>query len=131
MMDGAISSTTDSKNRADGIKIVTNERYARADTSVTAQALHIVGAAPDAVMTGGSGTPGALPFIALRERGYTKEIYGTPALINPDFVRVGGAAVEGVIASTGPVVVAEQLPDSYPDKEDRARVSGGISEGQQ
>jgi branched-chain amino acid transport system substrate-binding protein len=67
-------------------------------------------------MTGGSGTPGALPFIALRERGYTKEIYGTPALINPDFVRVGGAAVEGVIASTGPVVVADQLPDSYPTK---------------
>lgn len=100
----------------DGIKILTNERYARADTSVTAQALHIISAAPDAVMTGGSGTPGALPFIALRERGYTKEIYGTPALINPDFVRVGGAAVEGVIASTGPVVVADQLPDSYPTK---------------
>jgi branched-chain amino acid transport system substrate-binding protein len=100
----------------DDIKILTNERYARADTSVTAQALHIVSAAPDAVMTGGSGTPGALPFIALRERGYSKEIYGTPAIINPDFVRVGGAAVEGVIASTGPVVVAEQLPDSYPTK---------------
>ena len=100
----------------DGIKILTNERYARADTSVTAQALHIVSAEPDAVMTGGSGTPGALPFIALRERGYTKEIYGTPALINPDFVRVGGAAVEGVIASTGPVVVVDQLPDSYPTK---------------
>jgi len=100
----------------DGIKILTNERYARADTSVTAQALHIVSAAPDAVMTGGSGTPGALPFIALRERGYTKAIYGTPAIINPDFVRVGGAAVEGVIASTGPVVVADQLPDTYPTK---------------
>ncbi len=100
----------------DGIKILTNERYARADTSVTAQALHIVSAAPDAVMTGGSGTPGALPFIALRERGYTKEIYGTPAIINPDFVRVGGPAVEGVIASTGPVVVADQLPDTYPTK---------------
>jgi branched-chain amino acid transport system substrate-binding protein len=100
----------------DDIKILTNERYARADTSVTAQALRIVSAAPDAVMTGGSGTPGALPFIALRERGYSKEIYGTPAIINPDFVRVGGAAVEGVIASTGPVVVADQLPDSYPTK---------------
>ena len=32
--------------------------------------------------------------------------------INPDFVRVGGTAVEGVICPTGPVVVAEQLPDS-------------------
>jgi branched-chain amino acid transport system substrate-binding protein len=100
----------------DGIKILTNERYARTDTSVTAQALHIVSAAPDAVMTGGSGTPGALPFIALRERGYTKEIYGTPAIINPDFVRVGGSAVDGVIASTGPIVVADQLPESYPTK---------------
>src|ERR1700691_5446098 len=101
---------------ADGLKIVTNERYARADTSVTAQALHIVAAAPDVVLTGGSGTPGALPCIALRERGYTKEIYGTAALINPDFIRVGGAADEGMIASTGPVVVADLLPDSYPTK---------------
>ena len=31
-------------------------------------------------------------------------------MINPDFVRVGGAAVEGMLAPTGPVVVAEQLP---------------------
>jgi branched-chain amino acid transport system substrate-binding protein len=101
---------------AGDMKILTNERFARADTSVTAQALRIMAAAPDAVMTGGSGTPGALPFIALRERGYTKEIYGTPAIINPDFIRVGGPAVEGVIASTGPVVVADQLPDGYPTK---------------
>jgi len=97
-----------------GIKIVTNERYARADTSVTAQALRNVAAAPDVVMTGGSGTPGALPFIALTERGYKGQIYGTHALINPDFVRVGGAAVEGVICPTGPVVVAGQLPESNP-----------------
>jgi branched-chain amino acid transport system substrate-binding protein len=102
---------------AGDVKILTNERFARADTSVTAQALRIMAAAPDAVMTGGSGTPGALPFIALRERGYTKEIYGTPAIINPDFIRVGGPAVEGVIASTGPVVVADQLPDGYPTKQ--------------
>ena len=111
-----------------GIKILTNERYARTDNSVTAQALHIVSTQPDAVMTGGSGTPGALPFIALRERGYSKEIYGTPAIINPDFVRVGGAAVEGVIASTGPVVVADQLPDTRSDQKNGAGIPGDISE---
>jgi branched-chain amino acid transport system substrate-binding protein len=96
------------------LKVVTNERYARTDTSVTAQALRNVAAAPDVVMTGGSGTPGALPFIALAERGYKGQIYGTHALINPDFVRVGGSAVEGVICPTGPVVVASQLPASNP-----------------
>ena len=35
-------------------------------------------------------------------------------LINPDFVRVGGAAVEGLLAPTGPVMVAEQLPADNP-----------------
>ena len=99
-----------------GIKILTDERYARPDTSVTAQTLKILAAQPNAVMTGGSGTPGALPFLSLRERGFRGPIYGTHALINPDFVRVGGAAVEGVLAPTGPVIVAEQLPDSNPLK---------------
>jgi branched-chain amino acid transport system substrate-binding protein len=94
------------------IEVVTNERYARADTSVAGQTLKIIAARPDAVITGGSGTPGALPYLALAERGYKGGLYGTHALINPDFVRVGGTAVEGVICPTGPVVVAEQLPDS-------------------
>jgi len=97
-----------------GIKVTSNERYARADSTVTAQALKIVATRPDVIMTGGSGTPGALPFIALKERGYGGTIYGMHSLINPDFIRVGGASVEGVICPTGPVVVAEQLPESNP-----------------
>ena len=97
-----------------GIKVVSNERYARADASVTGQVLKIVALRPDAVITGTSGTPGALPYLALQERGYKGQIYGTHALINPDFVRVGGPAVEGLLAPTGPVIVAEQLPDSNP-----------------
>jgi branched-chain amino acid transport system substrate-binding protein len=101
---------------ANQIDVTTDERYARADTSVTGQTLKMISTHPDAVITGGSGTPGALPYIALAERGFKGGLYGTHALINPDFVRVGGAAVEGVIAPTGPVVVAEQLPDSNPTK---------------
>ncbi|MCW3473537.1 ABC transporter substrate-binding protein [Limobrevibacterium gyesilva] len=99
-----------------GIKVISNERYARADTSVTPQILKIIAARPDAVFTGGSGSPGALPHLALAERGYRGHVYSTHAIINSEFVRVGGAAVEGMIAPTGPVVVAEQLPDSNPIK---------------
>jgi len=97
-----------------GIKVVSNERYARADATVTGQVLKIVALRPDAVITGTSGTPGALPYLALAERGYKGQIYGMHALINPDFVRVGGPAVEGLVAPTGPVVVAEQLPAANP-----------------
>lgn len=101
---------------AASIKVVTNERYARADSSVTGQALKIVAARPDAVLIGGSGTPGALPYLALAERGYRGGLYGTHALINPDFVRVAGASANGLFAPTGPVIVAEQLPADNPTR---------------
>ncbi|WP_213954137.1 ABC transporter substrate-binding protein [Variovorax sp. dw_954] len=97
-----------------GIKVVSNERYARSDTSVAGQVLKIVALRPDAVITGTSGTPGALPYLALTDRGYKGQIYGTHALINPDFVRVGGPSVDGLLAPTGPVIVAEQLPEGNP-----------------
>src|SRR5258706_574911 len=97
----------------DGIKILTNERYARTDTSVTGQVLKMIATKPDAVLLGGSATQGALPPLALAERGYKGPLYGTPALLNADFIRVGGKAVEGVLVSAGPMLVAEQLPDSH------------------
>jgi branched-chain amino acid transport system substrate-binding protein len=102
---------------ADGIKILTNERYARTDTSVTGQVLKMLATHPDAVLLGGSATQGALPPLALAERGYKGPLYGTPALLNADFVRVGGKAVEGVLVSAGPVIIAEQLPDGHFSKQ--------------
>lgn len=99
-----------------GIEVVTNERFARADTSVTGQVIRILSTQPDAVMTGGAGTAGALPYLTLRQRGYNKPIFGPHSLINPEFIRVGGPAVQGTIVPSGPVVVAEQLEDSNPTK---------------
>ncbi len=101
---------------AAGIRIVANERYARADTSVEAQVLKIVAARPDAVLIGGSGTPGALPAISLAGRGFKGPVYGNHGMVNPDFIRVGAKSVEGLIAPTGPLVVVELLPDSNPVK---------------
>jgi branched-chain amino acid transport system substrate-binding protein len=99
------------------IKLVAAERYARTDTSVTGQALKIFAAHPDAVLIGGSGTQAALPILALAQLGYKGKFYGTPALLNADFIRVGGKAAEGVVVSAGPVLVAHQLPDnSYAKK---------------
>lgn len=101
---------------AAGIKVVSNERYARADQSVTGQVLKIIALHPDAVMTGGAGTPGALPFLALADLGYKGGLYGQHGLINPDFIRVAGAAANGALMPTGPVIVAGQLPANYPTK---------------
>lgn len=101
---------------AAGITIVADERYARLDTSVAGQVLKVVASNPDAVVIGGSGTPGALPQMTLVERGYKGPVYHNHGIINKDFLRVGGKALEGAMAPTGPVMVAEQLPDSNPVK---------------
>jgi branched-chain amino acid transport system substrate-binding protein len=96
------------------IKVLTNERYARTDTSVTAQALKMLALKPDAVLSGGAGSAGALPHLVLSERGFKGRAYTTHANINTDFLRTGGRAIEGVIAPTGPIVVAEQMPEENP-----------------
>ncbi len=111
-----VLAATESQAKADDIKIVADERYARTDTSVEAQVLKLMTRHPQAVMMGNSATPAALPVVALRHRGYKGGIYGNHGIVSPAFIRVGGAAVEGVIADTSPVVVYTQLPAGNPVK---------------
>jgi branched-chain amino acid transport system substrate-binding protein len=97
---------------AKGVKVVVTERFNRADTSVTSQALKVASAAPDALVIVAAGTPAVLPQLAIKERGYAGPIYQTHGVANNDFLRVGGKAVEGTILPVGPVLVAAQLPAS-------------------
>jgi branched-chain amino acid transport system substrate-binding protein len=98
----------------DGIlAITTNERYARTDTTVTAQALKVIATRPDALLDGGSATQAALPLLELRKLGFKGPFFGTPSLLNRDFVRIGAHAAEGVQVSAGPVIVTDQLPEEH------------------
>jgi branched-chain amino acid transport system substrate-binding protein len=96
------------------IKVVSNERYARSDSAVTGQIIKIVALRPDAVITGTSGTPGALPYLELAKRNYKGQIYGMHSLINPEFVRVAGSSADGMLLPSGPVIVAQDLPADNP-----------------
>lgn len=104
----------DLKNQAVpmGINIVTEERFARPDTSVAGQALKLVAANPDAILIGASGTAAALPQTTLRERGYKGLIYQTHGAASMDFIRIAGPAAEGVLMASGPVMDPEDQPDS-------------------
>ena len=103
------------------LTLVANERFARNDTSVTGQVLKIMAANPDAVLIAGSGTPAALPQKMLKERGYKGKIYQTHGVANNDFLRVCGKDCEGLWLPAGPLLVAEQLPDSNPVKKSATR----------
>ncbi len=101
---------------AAGIKVVGSERYQRTDSSVIGQVLKILSQNPDAIFIAASGTPAALPQTTLAERGFKGVVYQTHGVANNDFLRVGGKALEGTFVPAGPVLVAEQLPDSHPAK---------------
>lgn len=100
----------------EGIKIVASERFARTDTSVTAQALKLTAANPDAMLVVASGSGAAMPEMAIVDRGYKGKIYQTHAAATKDLMRVGGKAVEGTYVVSGPVIAPDQLPDSNPSK---------------
>lgn len=101
-----------------GIKTLTIEKYKRSDTSATAQVLKAMQGNPDAVYIAAAGTPGALPHVALIERGYKGKIYQSGGSANAEFLRVGGKALEGSYMLASPVLAAEQFPDGYPGKKE-------------
>jgi branched-chain amino acid transport system substrate-binding protein len=95
-----------------GLKMVAEERYGRADTSVAGQALKLVAAKPDAILVAASGAGAALPQIALRERGFKGTVYQTHGAVSKIFIKLAGKAAEGAILPSGPLVVAPLLPPS-------------------
>ena len=99
-----------------GIKIVANERFQRSDQSVLGQVAKIIGANPEVVLVGAAGGPTVLPQTSLVERGYKGQIYQTHGAATPDFVRLGGKAVEGTIMAASLMLVLDQVPDSNVSK---------------
>ncbi len=101
---------------ANGIKVTDVERYARADTSVTAQALKAIASKPDAILIVASGSGSAMPHTTVVERGFKGKIYQTHSAASRDLIRLGGKAVEGSFVVSGLAVYPEGLPDTHPSK---------------
>jgi branched-chain amino acid transport system substrate-binding protein len=99
-----------------GVALVATEYYQRTDSSVTAQALKLVAAKPDAVLVAGVGGPGVLPEITLRDQGYKGTIYQTHGVATDDFIRLGKEKVEGTILAAGPMLVIDEIPNANPVK---------------
>jgi len=99
-----------------GIKVVANERFQRSDQSVIGQVAKIIAANPEAVLVGAAGGPTVLPHTTLVERGYKGQIYQTHGAATPDFVRLGGKAVDGTVMAASLMLVLDQVPASNPAK---------------
>ena len=83
---------------------------------MTAQALKLTSANPDAILIVASGSGAGRPQKAIVERGYTGKIYQTHAAASPDLMRTAGKDAKGTFVVSGPAMVGAQLPDSHPSK---------------
>ena len=99
-----------------GIRIVASERYARADQSVTGQALKLIAARPEAVLIAAVGGPAVLPQATLFDQGYKGRVYQTHAVATDDFIRLGKEKVEGTVLAAGSMLVIDDIADSDPIK---------------
>ena len=95
-----------------GIPVVAEARYNPGDASVTPQVLRLLQAKPGVVFVAASAAPATTPIIELRARGYAGPIYTVMGIAGPDAIRVGGKALDGVMLSGVPVLVAEELDDA-------------------
>jgi branched-chain amino acid transport system substrate-binding protein len=99
-----------------GIRIVASERYARADQSVTGQALKLIAARPDAVLIAAVGGPAVLPQATLFDQGYRGRIYQTHAVATDDFIKLGKEKVEGTVLAAGSMLVIDDIAENDPIK---------------
>jgi branched-chain amino acid transport system substrate-binding protein len=99
-----------------GIKVVVSERFSRADTSVTGQALRILAANPQAVLVAAPGAASVLPEKTLADQGYKGQFYQTHGAALPSFLKLGGKEVEGTILAASLMLVLPEIPDSNPSK---------------
>ena len=101
----------DYANRS-GVKVTAEERFGRADTSVSGQVLRLISSKPDAILVGGTSSAAGLVQKTLVENGFKGTIYHTHGAVTRDFVRIAGKDGEGAIAPAGPSAVAEELRGS-------------------
>ena len=99
-----------------GIKVVANEKFLRTDASVTGQVAKLMSAKPDAVLVAAAGGPTVLPHATLVDAGYKGRIYQTHGAATPDFLRLGGAKVEGTVLAASLMLVLPEMPDNTPSK---------------
>lgn len=97
-----------------GIKIVSSERFSRADTNFTPQALKTMQAKPDAVYIHAIPPSASLITEALKRVGYRGPVYHGAGSATTAFITIGKSAVEGTIVGVTPITVYKELSADNP-----------------
>jgi branched-chain amino acid transport system substrate-binding protein len=100
-----------------GISVVADESYGAKDSDMTAQLTKIKNTpGVQAVVNPGFGQGPAIVTKNFRQIGMTVPLYQSHGVASMEFIKLAGAAAEGVRLPAAALLVAELLPDNDPQK---------------
>lgn len=99
-----------------GIEIVQAESFGAKDTDMTAQLTKIRSAQPQAIVCWGTNPGPAVVAKNVQQMNIKIPLYQSHGVASPKFLELAGDAAEGILLPTGKIAVAQQLPDTDPQK---------------
>ncbi|MBL0423629.1 ABC transporter substrate-binding protein [Ramlibacter alkalitolerans] len=99
-----------------GVELVADETYGANDTDMTAQLTKIKGSGAQAVLNAGFGQGPAIVTRNYRQVGLTLPLYQSHGVASREFIKLAGAAAEGVRLPAAALLVSDILPGNDPQK---------------
>jgi len=99
-----------------GIEIVANEVYNPKPADVKAQIQNLEAAKPQAIICWDTNPGPATLARNIQEMGLKTPLIMSHGVASKKFIELAGSAAEGVVLPAGKLLVAEQLPDTDPQK---------------
>jgi branched-chain amino acid transport system substrate-binding protein len=96
-----LSQTFRDAAKSKGILIVADEKVKDGDKDFSAQVTNIKAKKPDVIFYSGYYTEGALIMKEARKQGLKTNMFGGDGLFSPEFIKLGGDAVEGSMSALG------------------------------
>lgn len=103
--------------KANGINIVCKEKFEATDTDMTAQLAKVKASNAKAAIVWAIPPAASIATKNFRDLGIEMPLIQTHGIGNKKFLELARNAANGVIAPMGKLLVAEQLPDSDPQKQ--------------
>lgn len=95
-----------------GITPAIMEEYSPQAVDVTTQIAHIKSAGADGLLITGNLADSVKVIKTARELGFDHPIVCDYAIVGPEFIKLGGELVEGIVSTSLKALVAKDLPDS-------------------
>ncbi len=99
-----------------GIKIVAQESFGPRDTDMTTQLTKVKNTSPEAIVTWTIGPAGAIVAKNRAQLGIDIPLFQCHGLPDPKYIELAGSASEGNRMPSTKLLVADELPDSDPQK---------------